>query len=132
MHNPPLILVIDDEPNLLEIAAIRLKSAGYATETAGDAVAGFEAAKKLLPDLILLDINMPGVNGTEAFLDFRKDQALKDTKITFFTNMSAPWPGIVSREKFAQELGAVGFIDKAKDLDTLGDRIGQILAGTKK
>ena len=127
MHNPPLILVIDDESDLLEIASIRLKSAGYAVETAGDAAAGFKAAGKLLPDLILLDINMPRVNGTEAFLDFKKDKAFEDTKIAFFSNMSVPWPGVSSREKFAKELGAVGFIDKAKDLDILEQRVGQIL-----
>ena len=133
MHQPPLILIVDDEPDLLEIGRARLEAAGFEVKTAGNASDGFEDTKKFQPDLVLLDIRMPGINGTEALLDFKKDSLLKNIKVAFLTNMVIPWPGVSTENKsFAKELGAVKFLDKAKDMEKLAEIVKGILSESSK
>jgi CheY-like chemotaxis protein len=60
MREPPLILVVDDDADNRQIVEARLASQDYATASAADGEAGLVAARKLLPDLILLDVVMPG------------------------------------------------------------------------
>lgn len=122
------ILIVDDEADLLEIASARLEAAGFEVETVDNAKEAFTKAKEFKPDLILLDIRMPGINGTEALLDFKKIEDLKDVKIAFFTNLSIPWPGVTAdNEKVAKELGAVKYLDKSKDMEKLGETVKEIL-----
>ena len=112
----------------MEIGKARLGAAGFAVETAGNAELAFKKARELKPDLILMDIRMPGVNGTEAMLDLKKDPELRDIKLAFLTNMVIPWPGVSSdNEKFAKELGAVKFLDKSKDMEKLAEIVKEIL-----
>lgn len=128
MHQPPLILVIDDENDFLEITSAALKAGGFAVETVNNVADSFKKAQEVSPDLIVLDINMPGINGTEALLDFLSNPATKNFKIVFFTNMTLPWPGIKGDpEKFAQSLGAIGLLSKTKDLDNLVEKVKEIL-----
>jgi DNA-binding response OmpR family regulator len=127
MHTPPLILLIDDSVDFLEIIATRLKAASFQIRTATDALSGADIARSVKPDLILLDVNMPGVNGTEAFLDFKKDLALMDIKVAFLSDMPMPWPGISDREKFTKEIGGAAFLDKSENLGTLVEKIKSIL-----
>lgn len=132
-HNPPLILVVDDEADLLEISKTRLEAAGFQVETAIDAETSFIKARKLKPDLVLMDIRMPGINGTEALLDYKNDPDLKDIHIAFLTSLAIPWPGVsTDNENFARELGAVTFLDKTKDLDNLPDLTKKILNEIRK
>lgn len=127
-HQPPLILIVDDEPDLLEIGRARLTAGGFAVETAENAKLAYEKAHALRPDLILLDMKMPGINGTEALLDLKKDPNLKDIKVAFLTNMVIPWPGVAApNETFAKELGAVRFLDKSKDMEKLAEIVKEIL-----
>ena len=133
MREKPLILVVDDEVDLLEISKTRLEAAGFQVETAIDAETSFIKARKLKPDLVLMDIRMPGINGTEALLDFKNDPELKDVRIAFLTSMAIPWPGVaVDNDKFAKELGAITLLDKSKDLDNLAELAKKILAEIHK
>lgn len=128
MHQPPLILVIDDESDFLEIVAISLKVGGFSVETANNVSDGYKKAENTLPDLILLDINMPGTKGTEALLDFIKNPVTQNLKIAFLTNLTAPWPGIKGDSvQFARELGAVDLLNKMTDIDNLAERVREIL-----
>ncbi len=128
MHQPPLILAIDDENDFLEIEAAHLGAAGFAVEVANNVVDGYKKAQEILPDLILLDINMPDIKGTEALLDFSENPATKNLKIVFLTNLTAPWPGIKGDPgQFARELGAVDFLNKTTDIDNLAERVREIL-----
>lgn len=128
MHKPPLILIIDDDPALLEIAATRLKARGFSAETAQNAIDGHAKARELKPDLILLDMNMPEINGTEALIDLKSDPATKDIKVAFLSNVSNPWPKIpAEKQKIAKELGALEYINKAADLDRIAEKVKDLL-----
>ena len=79
------ILVLDDEPDILEIVGYNLRSEGYEVKTALSGKEGIAIAKKFLPDLILLDVMMPGMDGIETRDIIRQDVQLKDTIIAFLT-----------------------------------------------
>jgi adenylate cyclase len=76
MREPPLILVVDDVPDNVEILEMRLKSLGYAVATAGDGIAALDKIRELLPDLVLLDIMMPRLDGIETLQRLKADPSL--------------------------------------------------------
>ena len=63
MENAPVLLIVDDQPLFLQLHANMLRPKGYNVVTAPDAAQGFIEAKRLLPDLILLDVEMPSEDG---------------------------------------------------------------------
>jgi len=128
MRPSPLILVADDDAGFQEIIASKLKRSGYLIAEAHDGKEAVEKAANLHPELILMDINMPGENGTEAVLDLLKDPETKDIKIAFLTSQADPWPALKGEtEKAARELGASAFINKGEDLDLIADKVKEIL-----
>ncbi|WP_298238606.1 response regulator transcription factor [uncultured Algibacter sp.] len=79
------ILLVDDEADILEIVGYNLSSEGYQIITAENGLEGLKKAKKELPQLIILDVMMPEMDGIEACEQIRKVPNLKDTIITFLT-----------------------------------------------
>lgn len=79
------ILLVDDEPDILEILKYNLTSEGYQVSTAKNGLEGVEKAKKKKPHLIILDVMMPEMDGIEACEKIRKIEGLEDTIITFLT-----------------------------------------------
>ena len=129
MRDKPLILVVDDEPDLLEIMTVNLSRSGFDPVAARNAREGIDATKKLRPDLVLMDVKMPGETGTDAALAIKQDPELKDIKIAFLSNMKDPWPTTsASREMLAKELGMEDFIEKTADWPTTLAKIQEILA----
>lgn len=128
MHNPPLVLIADDESDFREIVAEKLKSVGFWVTEAKDGDETVDKATNLKPDLILLDINMPRENGTEALIDLKANPETRNMKILFLSNLKNPWPLIMKdRPEFAKELGAEDFIDKGEDLNVTVEKIKQVL-----
>lgn len=79
------ILLVDDEPDILEIVGYNLSSEGYKIITAKNGAEGVKKAKKEKPQLIILDVMMPEMDGIEACERIRKVPELSDTIITFLT-----------------------------------------------
>lgn len=79
------ILLVDDEPDILEIVGYNLSNEGYQIITAENGVEAVKKAKKELPHLIILDVMMPEMDGIEACEVIRKNPDLKNTIITFLT-----------------------------------------------
>lgn len=79
------ILLVDDEPDILEIVGYNLSSGGYQVYTASNGLEAIEVAKKELPNLIILDVMMPKMDGIEACEQLRKLPELSNTIITFLT-----------------------------------------------
>lgn len=82
------ILLVDDEPDILEIISYNLKSNGFEVFTALNGVKALKKAKSILPDLIILDVMMPEMDGIETCEEIRKIPELNDTVITFLTARS--------------------------------------------
>ena len=79
------ILLVDDEPDILEILKYNLSSQGYQIYTAKNGIEGVEKAKKKIPHLIILDVMMPEMDGIEACEIIRNTKGLENTIITFLT-----------------------------------------------
>ena len=82
------ILIADDEPDILEIVQYNLQNEGYEVATAKNGNEAIELAKRFNPDLIILDIMMPGKNGIEVCNILRMQPAFNDTLIIFLTALS--------------------------------------------
>jgi len=82
------ILIADDEPDILEIIQYNLKSEGYEVATAKNGNDALDLAKRFNPDLIILDIMMPGKTGIEVCNILRQQPAFNDTLIIFLTALS--------------------------------------------
>ncbi|MBV7268922.1 response regulator transcription factor [Winogradskyella luteola] len=79
------ILLVDDEPDILEIVGYNLSSEGYQVITGENGIQAIEKAKKHKPHLIILDVMMPDMDGIEACERIRQDSKLNSTIITFLT-----------------------------------------------
>lgn len=82
------ILLVDDEPDILEIVGYNLKNEGYKIYTAKNGIEAIESAKKHTPHLIILDIMMPEMDGIEACEKIRATKGLENVMVTFFTARS--------------------------------------------
>ena len=84
------ILIIEDETPMRTALADVLEGEGYRPLAAADGEIGLRKAVDEKPDLILLDIMMPKIGGTEVRAELQKDPALKDTPVIFLTGLRAP------------------------------------------
>lgn len=118
-----LILYIEDDPaNRLLVRRV-LEAAGYRVEEAIDGPAGVQKAQALLPDLILLDINLPDVDGYEVVGQLRRTPGLRKVPIVALT--ANVMKG--DRER-TLEAGCNGYLQKPIDVDTLPEQIAGFFA----
>ena len=101
------ILVIDDEPDLLELVEFNLKKDGYEVIVAKNGQSGLEIAQKHVPDLIILDLMMPGLDGLEVCRQLRSDSRTRQIPMIMLTAKSAEADRIVGLE-----LGADDYVTK--------------------
>jgi len=85
MHDPPLVLAVDDTPENLEILRVRLESQGYEVAEAADGLEALDRARELEPDLILLDIMMPRLDGIETVRRLKQDPELRCIPVILVT-----------------------------------------------
>ena len=85
----PLILVVDDDPTARELLARPLREAGYGVATAADGTAAVDLARVRPPDLITLDLDMPGVDGHHLLTVFKDDPNLKDIPVLVVSVLAA-------------------------------------------
>ena len=102
------ILVVDDEPRNVKILQIQLEARGYIVNTAGDGAEALEVIKNETPDLILLDINMPKVDGYEVLAKARADKTTEFIPIIMITALRDTEENRIK----AVEAGADDFIEK--------------------
>jgi two-component system, OmpR family, alkaline phosphatase synthesis response regulator PhoP len=116
------ILIVDDEPDILELIRYNLEKEGYKVFLASNGLDGIAKAKEVIPDLIILDLMMPGMDGIEACTELRKIPDLQNPLIAFLT---------ARNEDFAQiggfEAGADDFINKPIKPKVLLSRIKGLL-----
>src|ERR1700738_2203943 len=76
MRDPPLVLVVDDVADNVDILQMRLEAQGYEVVAAGDGLEALEKVRELLPDLVLLDVMMPKLDGIETVKRLKADHSL--------------------------------------------------------
>ena len=79
------ILLVDDEPDILLLLKYNLEKEQFLVRTASNGREGIEVAKDFLPDIIVLDVMMPEMDGIEACIELRELPELKNVLITFLT-----------------------------------------------
>ena len=97
------ILLVDDEPDILEIVGYNLKAEGYQVFTAFNGTEAIEIAKKQIPHLILLDIMMPKMDGIEACEKIRQINSLESVLIAFLTARSEDYSHVAGFEAGADD-----------------------------
>jgi two-component system alkaline phosphatase synthesis response regulator PhoP len=116
------ILIVDDEPDIRELIEYNLKKEGYQVYTATNGLEGVAEAKKVLPDLIILDIMMPKMDGIEACRILRTMNEFKNTFMVFLTARSEEYSEIAGFN-----VGADDYIAKPIKPRALTSRINAIL-----
>lgn len=82
MSQTPLILIVDDEPSIVELTRFHLERNGFATLTAFDGLQGLELARNRQPDLVLLDLMLPGLDGFEVCRRLRQESDIPVVMLT--------------------------------------------------
>ncbi len=103
MEQRKKILVVDDEPDIIEILQYNLQKEGYITFSASNGVEAVELAKQKKPDLILLDVMLPDMDGIEACETIRKNDDLNNTIIAFLTARSEDYSEIAGFQAGADD-----------------------------
>ncbi len=119
------ILVVDDDTDLREALAATLTAAGFVTETAGDGEEGLAKALEIHPDLTLLDIGMPKMNGHEVLGKLRRDPWGKTAAVLLLTNFD-------DAKNITEGVGLGGndyLIKSGTDLQSIATKVKQHLAG---
>lgn len=126
-HTPPKILLIEDDQFLQALAVQKFTKEGFQTISAMDGERGLALAEKELPDVILLDILLPGIDGFAVLTRIIANPALKDTQVFMLSNYSQPED--VAK---AKALGAERFLVKADyTLDQIADMVKESLTAPK-
>jgi len=115
------ILVVDDEPDIVEILTYNLEKAGYEVASANDGIKAVKTAVKFRPEVILLDIMMPNQDGVETCRQIREIAELKNTFILFLTARLEEYSEVA-----AFEVGADDYINKPIKPRALVSRISAL------
>ena len=122
MSTPAKVLVVDDTPNNVKLLADILAAKGYATLEAGNAEDGIALARARLPDLVLMDIQLPGMSGIEAIGLLRADPATAAIPVVAVTASVMPQ----DRNKI-MEAGFDAYIGKPINLKEFLDTVRNML-----
>ena len=116
------ILCVDDEPDILEILKYNLSNEGYNVFTANDGLSAISKAKEIIPNLIIMDIMMPNMDGIEVCEKIKSDPSNKNTFICFLTARNEDYSQIAGLEA-----GADDYVAKPIKPKVLISRINAIL-----
>ncbi len=122
MSKSAKILVVDDDPEIVAMLSARLTKRGYTVSTANDGHKAIELAKKELPDVVLLDVMMPGKSGWEVARAIKQDPATHAVKIVMVSAI-----GEKTNEITAPIYGADAHVDKPFEFETLERVIAGLL-----
>ena len=120
--NRGTVLIADDDPEILTLLSIRLSKRGYTVLEAADGLQTLQVARGRHPDLVLLDVMMPGKNGWEVARELRGDQTLSDIGIVMLTAI-----GEKVNEMTSPLYGADDYIDKPFNFEELERKIAAVI-----
>lgn len=126
-------VVIDDEDDMRTYLSTILEENGFVVQTAGEAATGEDLIRETSPDIILLDLMMPGRSGVQLFARLRGDEATKGIPLVMVTGIKeqigVDWGEIVERYKVRRP---DGFIEKPVDPEKLMSVVREALPGAAR
>ncbi len=123
----PPILVVDDNPSNLKLVRVLLQAKGYVVTTATDADEALASLRSSRPRLILMDLQLPGVDGLELTRRLKADPATRDIPVVALTAYA-----MKGDAKKAAEAGCDDYVTKPIDVETLPGIIAARLAASAK
>lgn len=126
MSEKKKILIVDDEQDVLTYLSALFQDHGYETIIAEDGVQGFEQAKRQKPDLITLDITMPGQSGVRTYREYKQDDALKDIPVIIVTAIGDSMRSFLKKLRGFPE--PEDFMNKPIDEEKLLKMVSDLLA----
>lgn len=121
------ILVVDDEPDMVEMLKMALETASYEVITAYDGQEGVDKTKGEKPDAIILDLMMPGKDGFEACKEIKSDPETAGIPVLVLTAISQHLSHTRYAKSMGLELEAEDYIDKPVDTNILLERLAKFL-----
>jgi CheY-like chemotaxis protein len=123
----PLVLIADDDEKLRGILRMKLESIGFEVAEAGNGQEAVAAARHREPAVIVLDVRMPVLSGTEAVAQLKQDSRLQNVPVLFLSafgeeDAAQAWMD----QKVAKELGAVDYIKKTSSLADIVAKINEL------
>jgi DNA-binding response OmpR family regulator len=123
MGEQPMILIADDDPQIRSMLSLRLINLGFNVIQAKDGAEALQLARDHRPDLILLDVMMPNMNGWEVARAVRQDPALRDVAIVMLTAIGARINELTSPQYAVDD-----YVDKPFEFSALEKKIRAALA----
>jgi DNA-binding response OmpR family regulator len=121
------VLLVDDDPVILKLLQVNFEMEGYTVSLANDGVEGLEKARAEQPDIVLLDIMMPRMDGLEVTRQLKADDATRDIPIILLSAKAQS-----SDVQAGREIGADDYLTKPFDPLELLERVGQLLQGVSR
>lgn len=121
------VLVVDDEQDIRELVGMNLKRQGFAVSFAGDGIAALKVARRELPDVVVLDLMLPGKDGFQVFKEMKADPKLEKTPVIMLTAK-----GELNDKIQGLELGADDYMTKPFSPKELVLRLKAVLKRTSR
>jgi len=118
----PRILIVDDDPDMVELLRLGLTDAGYSIRTADTGKEALQKVKRSLPDLVVLDLLLPGMNGFSVCQELRRNPATAAIPILMITVLPGEFPRLVGAES-----GANAYLNKPFRMEELVSCVGDLL-----
>jgi CheY-like chemotaxis protein len=123
MPTQPRVLMIEDHPDIADLYQLKLQLEGYRVAVASDGVSGLELARSLQPDVTLLDVHLPQLDGLKLLSELRDDEKTRDLLVVVFSEDDSP-----QLVEEAKRLSAAAYLVKAHLLPSrLSQTVGDVL-----
>src|SRR2546423_3391444 len=123
MASQPRVLMVEDHPEIAELYQLKLQLDGYRVAVASNGVAGLQMARSLMPDVILLDVHLPQLDGLQLLSALREDEGTRDLSVVVFSDDDSP--NLIQE---AERLNVAAYLLKAQLLPSrLSRTIGEVL-----
>jgi two-component system response regulator AdeR len=123
MSRQPRVLMVEDHPEIAELYQLKLQLDGYRVAVASNGISGLQMARSLLPDVILLDVHLPRLDGLQMLTALREDAGTRDLTVIVFSEDDSP--DLIQE---AERLDVAAYLLKAHLLPSrLSRTIGEVL-----
>lgn len=117
------LLVVEDNSELLELLSLGLQQAGFSIATASNGLEALKLAREMAPDLVLLDLVLPELDGFEVCASLRRDQATASIPVIILTGLSSEFARFAGMES-----GAVEYVMKPINIERLVSKIRHLMS----